>query len=386
MDHADATLIDLFSGCGGLGLGMHQSGFRTVLANELHPDPASTYINNLIPKDPEIMKIGPIQEVLSDDFLDKWTRKNDFDIDCIAGGPPCQGFSVAGKGKSDDHRNTLIHEFLRVVKKIRPKTIIFENVPGFANRYGLGLRDYLHHSLESENYTICSGILKARDFGVPQLRKRFIAIGVRNDILRERKLNLPEPTYNIQRQEKELTTELIIGDLDTYKTRGGYGSGTIHGDWKYNTVAKSQFQKEMRKNTGVGKNGSTWNTKIPNHQKRVTKRMGEILSGKKKEDFIGTKLESAKHSQRALHRKMVPNITILSTPDDYVHYNKEFPRTLSVRECARFQTFPDDFYFYGKRTSGGERRKNDVPQYTQVANAIPPRLGKEIGKCLKEYI
>jgi DNA (cytosine-5)-methyltransferase 1 len=386
MDIAEATLIDLFSGCGGLGLGMHQSGFRTVLANELHPDPASTYINNLISKNPEIMKIGPIQELLKDDFLDEWMTKNDYDVDCIAGGPPCQGFSVAGKGQSDDHRNTLIHEFLRVVRKIRPKTIIFENVPGFANRYGLGLRDYLHNSLESENYTICSGILKARDFGVPQLRKRFIAIGIRNDVLGERKLDLPEPTHSIQRQEKELTTEMIIGDLDTYKNRGGYGSGTIHGDWEYNTVAKSQFQKEMREITGVGKNGSTWNTKIPKHQERVINRMGEILSGKKKEDFIGTKLESAKHSQRALHRDRVPNITILSTPDDYVHYNKDLPRTLSVRECARFQTFPDDFFFYGKRTSGGERRKFDVPQYTQVANAIPPKLGNIIGNHIINFL
>ena len=120
------------------------------------------------------------------------------------------------------------------------------------NRYGLGLRDYLHDSLESENYTVCSGILKARDFGVPQLRRRYIAIGVRNDILGQKKLSL-QSHHSIQKQERELTTEMIIGDLDTYKDRGGYGSGTIHGDWRYNTVAKSLFQKEMRKLQALGK-------------------------------------------------------------------------------------------------------------------------------------
>lgn len=378
------TLIDLFSGCGGLALGMHEVGFRTVLANELHPDPASTYIHNLCPNQPESMLVGPIQKQLSRSRLNTWLSEVDYEIDCLAGGPPCQGFSMAGRGDPEDPRNLLFKEYLRVVGKVMPKTVIFENVPGFANRYGLGLRDRLHSYLGRKGYEVCSGVLTASDFGVPQLRRRFIALGVRKDVLQEKKLTLPEPTFSTKRQQKELTCEAVIGDLDTYEVRGGYGSGTIHGEWEYRTRSKGPFQREMRRLSGRGERGSTWNTRIPNHTSKVAERMRQIIGGRK--DFEGTELESAKLSQRALPRNNTPRITIVSIPDDYVHYNERLPRTLSVRECARFQTFPDHFHFLGKRTSGGLRRRVDVPQYTQVGNAIPPRLANSIGKQLLQYI
>ena len=102
--------------------------------------------------------------------------------------------------------------------------------------------------------------------------------------------------------------------------------------------------------------------------------------------MIGSKYETKKHSQRVLEENNTPHITVVSIPDDYIHYNKKMPRTLSVRECARLQTFPDDFIFYGKRTTGGLRRRIDVPQYTQVGNAIPPRLGEAIAQHLKTYL
>ena len=381
------TLIDLFSGCGGLALGFHQAGFKTVLANELHPDPASTYVHNLCPKNPEIMHVGPIEKQLSRARLDKWLSNITYDVDCIAGGPPCQGFSMAGSGKSKDPRNLLFKEYLRVVAKVMPKTVIFENVPGFANRYGLGLKNKLHSYLEKKGYEVCSGILAASDFGVPQLRRRFIAIGVRKDILNQETLNLPKSTYDESKKKSELTCEKVIGDLDTYEKRGGYGSGTIHGEWEYQTKSKGNYQKEMRNISGLGFSGSTWNTKIPNHTPKVIERMGMIISGKKRLDFNGTYLETLKLSQRPLLKNKVPNMTIVSIPDDYIHYNARLPRTLSVRECARFQTFPDHFHFLGKRTSGGMRRRIDVPQYTQVGNAIPPRMANSIAiNLLDKYL
>ena len=106
--------------------------------------------------------------------------------------------------------------------------------------------------------------------------------------------------------------------------------------------------------------------------------MGRILDGEGPEDWIGTPLETKKHTQRGLAQNTFENITMVSTPDDFVHYDRNLPRTLSVRECARFQTFPDHFHFHGSRTTGGVRRKTEVPQYTQVANAIPPRLAEAL--------
>jgi DNA (cytosine-5)-methyltransferase 1 len=267
-----------------------------------------------------------------------------------------------------------------------PKSLIFENVPGFANRYGLQLRQRLHSYLERKGYVVCSGVLTASDYGVPQLRKRFFALGIRKDVLQTDSVSLPDPTYTSKMKLSELTCESVIGDLDTYEQRGGYGSGTIHGDWEYLTRAKGPFQQEMRSVSGRGTRGVTWNTMIPNHTPTVTRRMGEILAGRGRADFKGTDLQTAKHSQRALSGDVVPRITIVSIPDDYIHYNVRLPRTLSVRECARLQTFPDDFHFLGKRTSGGMRRRFEVPQYTQVGNAIPPRLAKSMGEKITSLL
>jgi len=386
MDTDSPTLVDLFSGCGGLALGFHQSGFKTVLANDLHPDPATTYVRNLMPESPEVMRVGDVVKQLSPSRLAKWVDGIDYDVDCVAGGPPCQGFSMAGRSDPEDPRNHLFRDFLRVTAGIMPKTVVFENVPGFANRYGMKLRDKLHAYLEKCGYRVCSGVLVAKDFGVPQLRKRFFAIGVREDVIGSEELLMPTPTFRGKKQRSELTCERVIGDLDTYQGRGDYGSGTIHGDWEYRTWAKGRFQREMRVVSGRGPRGSTWNTRIPAHQPRVVQRMGRILAGASNEDFEGTDLQTAKLSQRALSGNSVPNITIVSIPDDYIHYNKEMPRTLSVRECARFQTFPDHFHFHGKRTSGGDRRKVDVPQYTQVANAIPPRLAEAVADSLLTFL
>lgn len=378
------TLVDLFAGCGGLGLGFHNAGFETILANELHPDPAETYVKNLLHKHPERMLVGSISKVLSNKNL-RQIGIDKKDITCVAGGPPCQGFSMAGAGIADDPRNKLYKEYLRTVRFLKPKTVVFENVPGFATRYGLGLREHLEKSLRSMGYEIASGVVRAMDYGVPQLRRRFICIGVRKSILKGRKLTLPPATYTESEINSKLTTRQVLGDLDVYVERGGYGSGSNFGPEPYLKSATSKFQKEMRAISGTKKNGKTWNTLIPRHTKPVQERMRKYQLGATRESLKNTELATKKHSQRVLIADKPPQITVVSLPDDYIHYNTRLPRTLSVRECARLQTFPDHFVFYGKRTTGGLRRRVDVPQYTQVGNAIPPRLGYAIAQYLLRF-
>ena len=372
--------MDLFAGCGGLGYGFHLAGFETLLANELHPDPAATYRYNLLQENEERMIVGPIQKSLTNKFIETLGILPG-DVDCVAGGPPCQGFSMAGKGNPDDPRNRLYKEYLRVVRKIKPKSVLFENVPGFANRYGRGLREHLLASLKRSGYIVDDGILEARAFGVPQLRKRYFCIGIHKDFLDDGEVCLP---HGHLREEEigKLTAESAIGDLDCYVERGGYGTGMIDGPERYLKPATSEFQKEMRMVSGQTTKGETWNTRIPNHTDIVARRMAAILSGASRESLMGTDLQSLKLSQRAINANVFPNITVVSIPDDYIHYSRELPRTLSVRECARLQTFPDHFRFLGRRTTGAERRKIDVPQYTQVGNAIPPKLAT----ALAEYI
>ena len=374
------TLIDLFAGCGGLALGFHQAGFETLIANELHPDPAATYTHNLLPESSESMIVGPIQKVLKNSHLDDFEiRKGE--ADCLAGGPPCQGFSMAGRGNPNDPRNSLYKEYLRVVRKALPKSILFENVPGFANRYGKDLRLHLTRSLKRMGYVFDDGILEAKRFGVPQLRKRYFCIGIHKDFLNTNHFSLPKGTWS-DGEIAKLTAKHAIDDLDSYPLRGGYGTGEIDGPEKYLKPARTKFQREMRYVSGTTVKGHTWNTKIPNHTEIVAKRMAAIQNGATRDSLMGTELQSMKLSQRLIKRDKFPNITIVSIPDDYVHYNKDLPRTLSVRECARLQTFPDHFRFLGRRTTGAERRKIDVPQYTQVGNAIPPRLAEHLAKSI----
>jgi len=377
MNQDSPTLVDLFAGCGGLALGFHQAGFRTVLANELHIDPATTYRENLLPESQDSMVVGPIQKVLKNKDIEE-IGLTEQDVTCVAGGPPCQGFSMAGRGNPNDPRNFLFKEFLRVVRKIRPKSVIFENVPGFANRYGSGLREHLNKKLKEMGYATDYSVLQAHDFGVPQLRKRFICIGIHKDWCDPEEVRLPEPTWSKKDVDSKLTTRKVIGDLDVYDIRGGYGTGEIDGPEHYLKHARTEFQREMREISGTSQKGFTWNTRIPHHTSRVSKRMGKMQKGAGTPSFKGTNLETKKLSQRVLQPDQCPRITIVSIPDDYVHYNRDLPRTLSVRECARLQTFPDHFRFFGKRTTGGVLRRSDVPQYTQVGNAIPPRLAKSL--------
>ena len=381
----EPTLIDLFSGCGGLGLGFHNAGFKTELANEIHIDPATTYSYNLLKENPESMIIGSIDRVLSNKKLDKIGFKKG-EITCISGGPPCQGFSNAGLGIASDPRNKLYREYLRVVRKLRPKSILFENVPGFSNRYGLNLKNHLIESLEKMGYATDSNVVQSKDYGVPQLRKRFVTIGVHQDFLNGKDVVLPKATWSKDELEKYLTASKVLDDLDTYHLKGGYGSGEIDGPDKYLKPAKSKFQREMREKTGYKSSDETWNTRIPNHTNIVQRRMRKIQNGSTLDSLKGSDLETAKHSHRVIHKERIPNITVVSIPDDYIHYNRDLPRTLSVRECARLQTFPDHFRFLGKRTTGGKRRRFEVPQYTQVANAIPPRMAQVMAEKLLEIL
>ena len=378
-------MVDLFAGCGGLGLGFHQAGFRTAMANELHIDPATTYCENLLSDSKDVMIVGRMEKVLKNKDIEN-LGLGVGEVACVAGGPPCQGFSVAGRGDPEDPRNYLFRDYLRVVRKIRPKSILFENVPGFANRYGTGLREHLIKSLKRMGYLTDYGVLEATDFGVPQLRRRFFCLGVHKDHLAGDSVSLPQPTWSQREVRPKLPASKVLADLDTYQKRGGYGKGVIDGPERYLSGATTQFQKEMRVESGTTTRGHTWNTRIPQHTERVRRRMGEMQKGIKSDSFVGTDLETSKLSQRVLSADLVPRITVVSIPDDYIHYNREMPRTLSVRECARLQTFPDHFRFFGKRTTGGKRRRYDVPQYTQVANAIPPRLARVMAEQILKLV
>ena len=239
------TLVDLFAGCGGVALGFHNAGFETLFANEMHPDPAETYRKNLLVGEEEKMIIGPMQKVLQNKHIEQLGIKP-FEVDCVAGGPPCQGFSNAGPNIATDPRNKLYRQYLRVIRKIKPKSLFFENVPGFTTKYGLNLQEHLVKSLEKLGYIVASGKVFSCFYGVPQLRQRFILIGIHKKFTSLGKISLPKETWSITEINKHLTCEKVIGDLNSYTKYGGGTDKTLE---QYKKPAKTKFQKTANSNT-----------------------------------------------------------------------------------------------------------------------------------------
>lgn len=308
----DLNFIDLFSGCGGLSLGIKQAGFNKLCDVEILPFACETLKINF----PEAKHYtGDISKFKAKDFVD------DKPVHLVVGGPPCQGFSVAGKRDISDERNNLFNQFLRVVKDVNPYFFVLENVPGILT---LGDGAFYHkivNGFQKLGYNVSVRILEASDYGVPQLRTRAVFIGNR--------LGIPNPYPEIQyRPENYKTIDDAISDLENVKRN----KATNH-EWTNNSDGFIERIKKV-------KPGCSLYPTFADAYKR--QRIGEP-SMAIKENHGGT----------------------------HIHY--KLNRCLSVREMARLQSFPDDFKFSGTHKQG----------FIQVGNAVPPLLAKNIGLAIK---
>ena len=353
--NSEFNAIDLFAGCGGMSLGLSQAGFNVLYANEINKTASETYKFNLVKKNGhktyvdvrDITKV-PTKEIKKI-IRDKKTH-------LVAGGPPCQGFSIAGKRDINDPRSRMVKEMFRVVKEINPPLFLLENVKGLLSmQKGEVLKD-IEESFKSIGYEIKIEVLKASHFGVPQDRERVFIIGTRigNGVLHPKRDT-----------KKAITLKDAIGDLSFLKV------GESSED--YILPATSKYQKLMRKNAKI-----LFNHEAPKHSKQVIERFSKLKEGQTGKD-LPDKYKTKKQVLRRLVRDKPAN-TVTTLPEDYIHYKQN--RILTVREMARIQSFPDDFIFTGPRTTGGARRKYELPQYSQIGNAVPPILAKKIGKHL----
>lgn len=409
------TFIDLFSGCGGLSLGLSEAGWKGKFAIEANRDAFLTFEKNFL---------GAGKGWDFDWDVD-WLAKRPHDlielirrfraelkglrgtIDLVAGGPPCQGFSSAGRRDPSDPRNQLFKHYIEFVRLVKPRVILLENVERIrvsrrrSTRDGRRLpaySDMLENGLRSVGYDLYSTVLRSRDYGVPQQRPRYFLIGIHEDhVQHQEKINPFEILVGRRThflRSKGLESEIgsftkvedAISDLETKKAKLEPYPG-----WKtFKRISKirkpsSAYQELMRRGL-VG--GVPDSLRIPNHKaptrerfERITQlclsmgdRRGICLS-----DDMREQLGMKKHSFTVLHPSE-PSPTLTTLPDDLLHYD-EF-RILTVRETARLQSFPDRFEFHGKYTTGGNRRKKEVPRYSQVANAVPPLLAEAIGLVL----
>jgi DNA (cytosine-5)-methyltransferase 1 len=398
--------IDLFAGCGGLSLGLHQSGWKGLFAIEKSPDAFKTLEYNLIndknhfdwpqwlPK-----QSHDINEVLLN-YQDK-LRKLKGKVTMVAGGPPCQGFSMAGKRNEFDLRNDLINSYISFVKIVQPKIIFFENVKGFTMEFkknkdtGVAYSSLVTKKLEDAGYYVKGKLVNFGDYGVPQKRIRFILVGIKKNVKKasQQKVDsffssLEENKFDFLKQ-KGLTTSTSLKDAisDLLKQNGleetpdypSFHSG-IYGKEKGN------YQKLMR--FGI-ENKIANSHRFPKHSVTIINRFKVILEETtERRNFNISKEIQKKYNIKK--RTVIPlngsdrTPTITTLPDDYIHYLE--PRILTVREYARIQSFPDWYNFQGKYTTGGKLRVKEVPRYTQIGNAIPPLFSEQSGLVLKNLI
>lgn len=395
--------IDLFSGCGGLSLGLHNSGWRGMFAIEKNKDAFETLKHNLIENKnhfdwPSWLDKAPheIDEIINnyENRLIELQGK----VDLVAGGPPCQGFSTAGRRKEEDVRNGLIKPYLRFVDLVKPKIIFFENVRGFTLKFhknksqGLVYANFVVDELNRQGYDVFGKLVDFSRYGIPQKRTRFILVGIKKEIAIEKKISAKLFFKQLTRgkkdffENKNLPQSPNIGSAisDLLKANGtkptpdrkGFDSGIY-------SSPKSKYQRFLRED---------YQLTIPNshsfakHRKDITKRFAYLIkvgTGKNINDKLRKKLNLSKHTIIPLSiNSKSPTITTL--PDDYIHFCE--PRILTVREYARIQSFPDWYEFKGKYTTGGKERTREVPRYTQIGNAIPPLFGEQSGLILKQLM
>ena len=369
------------------------------------------------------MRGGDIRDVMPNSWLRRWRNRHG-DVDLLVAGPPCQGFSSAGARDPEDERNKLATEAIRVIRQLQPKAVIIENVPGMLQRHphrvhDIGVELSRGRRGSGPAYKVVAELLHGNQLGVPQTRQRLLLVGIREDLVapgvhgKLAALLFP-PRCPASRISVELdgafvgrgnllaSTEILA---DLASSPPPYGRAQSPWFCTYAEATPSTaFRREMRSSRAAYLAGlalsDQWQMAYANHdasvhEERVARRMSLLReaasatpagrqnrcsSGWLKEQLTEThpELETNKASQRVLLADEWPALTVTSLPDDIVHFRED--RIPTVREVARLQTFPDWFEFRGVRTTGAERRRAGiyVPQYTQVANAVPPRLAHAV--------
>lgn len=385
--------IDLFAGAGGLSLGLHKAGLTGVFAVERNKDAFETLKYNLIDKKshfewPEWLdqKNWDILELLEKHSLELSNLKGN--VDLVVGGPPCQGFSMAGKRQNDDVRNQLMHSYIEIVRLVQPKFLFFENVQGFTVDFKGEdtLKNYsniLLDELKNIGYKVECQIIMMSEFGVPQNRKRFILFASKDKL---RKSFFDILTYNRDNflKDRRLKLPITVSQaIDDLKYEHGVVDSQDTKNFKNGTYGKvnSSYQRLMKKN--IDKKSIPDSHRFAKHREETVELFERLMQASDKVLRITPQMDMVKGLKKRgvtpLKEKSVCN-TITSIPDDYIHYAE--PRIMTVREHARIQSFPDEYEFKGPYTTGGERRKIDVPRYTQVANAVPPLFAEQVGNVI----
>lgn len=398
--------IDLFAGCGGLMDGFEQSGkFRTLACVEWEPAPCQNLAKRLRDKWEytnademvlrfDIQRTNELFQGWNDDVygeskgLDSLVNKGG-KVDLIIGGPPCQAYSIAGRirdenGMRDDYRNYLFESYIKVVKQYRPKAFVFENVPGIlsAQPGGVPIIDEIKKTFDEAGYVVLSNLKKAlldfSEFGIPQRRDRIIILGLSKEVYGDRASGLLEKFYNEllpkYKSKKKCTVRDAIGDLPKLyplmfetKIEGRKTSHTYPNPHVDNHIPRWHSARDIgifRKLEKDIEDGRNQYTSIEALKKLYEEETGHT---------------STVHKYYVLRWNEPSNLIPAHLYKDglrHIHPDSTQARTITVREAARLQTFPDDYVFIGSQ----------MDQYKMIGNAVPPAMSKIIAEAIYELL
>lgn len=339
------NVIDLFAGAGGLSCGFQMAGHKIILGVDCDRDSCKTFTENHPNSKCLAKDIREISEVEIKHIIGKKR------IDVVIGGPPCQGFSISGKRVSSDPRNKLYLQFFKIVDLVKPKAILIENVPGLKGLYNAKIFLEIINELEKRRYKTSHKVLSADDFGVPQRRKRIFIVALKHGYF-----EFPEP------HKKKITLWESISDLPLLKDELENTS--------YLTKPQNEYQTMMRKDSFILSNH------VGTKHTEKTKKIINMVPEGKNYKILPKSLQNIRKVHIAWTRLdgNKPSLTI-DTGHRH-HFHPKADRVPTVRESARIQSFPDDFVFFGNKSS----------QYKQVGNAVPPVLAYALAKRLEKTI
>lgn len=357
--------VDLFAGCGGLSLGFEQAGFDIVAAVEIDPIHAAVHEYNF-PYGKTIC--ADIRNITGDDIR-KVADIGKRDVDVVVGGAPCQGFSLIGKRAMDDPRNQLIRHYLRIVRDIRPKYCVLENVKGLTVGKHREFLAELVDELGKSGYQVLLPyrVLNAADYGVPQNRERLFLVAARDDQTLPR---YPAP------QRERVTVREAISDLPDAERFDALLEGeSVEADWE----TTEEYARELR---GFDEDSTDYGYKRHFDADKLTASLRTNHGETSRKRFVATPEGETEPHSRFFKLAWNGQSNTLRAGTDSARggftsprpIHPELPRVLTVREAARIHSYPDWFRFHKTKWHG----------FREIGNSVPPKLARAVGLALME--
>lgn len=345
-------VVELFCGCGGTSKGFEMAGYDVALGIDIHKPSISTFSKN---HPHSIAILGDIKKITPESIKKMLGGRK---VDVLIAGVPCQGFSLNNRKRhSDDKRNFLYMEFIKYISVLKPKIAILENVSGMiSTSNGEFIKNIENDIARSGGMKVASRLLLAADYGVPQLRRRLVFVGIKNDKTFDFDKDLIK-THGNGTNRKYTTIKEAISDLP--KLESGQ-EVTV-----YLKPAMSEYQKLMRKNSG----STLFNHRAPNHPNDVIEKIGKTKPGEPIYPRFKQRIRLAWDMQS-------PTQVSGGIRPQFQFGHPESARGLSIRERCRIQSFPDDFIVEGGTVQGR----------VQTGNAVPPLLARAVAMAIKKYL